>query len=89
MLRSPEDGLKAPRGTIKEKIARIVLNRHREAGKFGKVYTESSTSVRTLHPLRTQKLVLYRPLRSFSVLVLKFRNFGLQFPCTNVTLPSI
>ena len=36
-----------------------------------------------------KKPVLYRPLRSFSVLVLKFRNFGLQFPCTNVTLPSI
>jgi len=54
-LRSPEDGLKAPRGTIKEKIARIVLNRHKEAGKFGKVYTELSTSVRTLHPLGTQK----------------------------------
>ena len=54
-LGSPEDGLKAPRGTIKEKIARIVLNRHKEAGKFGKVYTELSTSVRTLHPLGTQK----------------------------------
>jgi hypothetical protein len=62
-----------------------VTNKHRESGKVRQSVPESLPSC--TYP--TGQLVLYDPLRSFSVLVLNFQNFGLQFPCANVTLHLI
>lgn len=87
--RGPKDGLETARGTLKKEIARIVMNQHRERGDPTKCTRLVLLLALRLQIPPTHRLVLYDPLRSFSVLVLNFANFGLQFLSAGVTLHSI